>query len=82
MYAALQTLANVVAALREEDYSFRARGAAPQDPLGDLALEINPLADMQSQRMGGLEAVALLRRVISKSTRRYWPSMRAKCCGR
>ena len=32
----LQTLANVVAALREEDFSFRARGAAPQDSLGEL----------------------------------------------
>src|SRR5271157_6292746 len=36
----LQTLANVVGALREEDYSFRARGAAPNDALGELALEI------------------------------------------
>jgi len=61
----LQTLANVVAALREEDFSFRARGAAPQDSLGELAIEINQLADaMQSQRLSGLEAVALLRRVI------------------
>ena len=33
----LQTLANVVGALREEDYSFRARGAAPNDALGELA---------------------------------------------
>ena len=42
----LQTLANVVAALREEDYSFRARGAKRDDPFGDLAIEINALADM------------------------------------
>ena len=48
----LQTLANVVAALREEDFSFRARGAAPHDSLGELAIEINQLADaMQSQRL-------------------------------
>src|SRR5580698_6124782 len=61
----LQTLANVVAALREEDFSFRARGATPQDSLGELAIEINQLADaMQSQRLSALEAVALLRRVI------------------
>jgi nitrogen fixation/metabolism regulation signal transduction histidine kinase len=61
----LQTLANVVAALREEDFSFRARGAAPQDSLGELAIEINQLADaMQAQRLSALEAVALLRRVI------------------
>lgn len=61
----LQTLANVVAALREEDFSFRARGATPQDAMGELAIEINQLADtLQSQRLSALEAVALLRRVI------------------
>src|ERR1700756_5218484 len=63
----LQTLANVVAALREEDYSFRARGARRDDPFGDLAIEINALADMhQSQRLGALEAAALFRRVIAE----------------
>jgi two-component system, NtrC family, nitrogen regulation sensor histidine kinase NtrY len=63
----LQTLANVVAALREEDYSFRARGARSNDPFGDLAIEINALADMhQSQRLGSLEAAALFRRVIAE----------------
>jgi len=63
----LQTLANVVAALREEDYSFRARGARRDDPFGDLAIEINALADMhQSQRLGALEAAALFRRVITE----------------
>ncbi len=61
----LQTLANVVAALREQDYSFRARGASRKDALGELSTEINGLADMlQSQRLGELEATALLRRVI------------------
>ncbi len=61
----LQTLANVVAALREQDYSFRARGASRNDALGELSTEINGLADMlQSQRLGELEATALLRRVI------------------
>jgi two-component system, NtrC family, nitrogen regulation sensor histidine kinase NtrY len=61
----LQTLANVVAALREQDYSFRARGANRNDALGELSAEINGLADMlQSQRLGELEAMALLRRVI------------------
>jgi two-component system nitrogen regulation sensor histidine kinase NtrY len=61
----LQTLANVVASLREQDYSFRARGANRKDALGELSTEINGLADMlQSQRLGELEAMALLRRVI------------------
>jgi nitrogen fixation/metabolism regulation signal transduction histidine kinase len=61
----LQTLANVVAALREDDYSFRARGGRRNDVLGDLALEINALAALlQSQRAGSLEAMALVERVI------------------
>jgi two-component system nitrogen regulation sensor histidine kinase NtrY len=63
----VQTLANVVAALREEDYSFRARGANRDDSVGQLALEINALADtLQTQRVASLEAVALLRRVIAE----------------
>ena len=63
----IQTLANVVAALREEDYSFRARGANRDDAVGQLSLEINALADtLQAQRLGALEAVALLRRVIAE----------------
>jgi two-component system, NtrC family, nitrogen regulation sensor histidine kinase NtrY len=62
----LQTLSNVVAALREDDYSFRARGARRNDAMGDLALEINALAGMlQSQRAGALEAMALVERVMA-----------------
>lgn len=62
----LQTLANVVAALREDDYSFRARGAFRDDAMGDLALEINALASMlQAQRAGALEAMALVERVLN-----------------
>ena len=62
----LQTLANVVSALRGSDYSFRARGARQTDALGELALEINEFADLlQAQRLTELEATALLRRVIS-----------------
>ncbi len=63
----LQTLTNVVGALREEDYSFRARGAAPNDALGELALEINSLADiLTEQRLQTIEATALLRRVVDE----------------
>ncbi|HUI84015.1 MAG TPA: ATP-binding protein [Candidatus Binatia bacterium] len=63
----LQTLANVVGALREEDYSFRARGAAPNDAMGELALEINALADiLTEQRLQSIEATALLRRVVQE----------------
>jgi nitrogen fixation/metabolism regulation signal transduction histidine kinase len=61
----LQTLSNVVSSLREADYSFRARGAASGDALGELAREINALADLlQKQRVRSLEATALLARVL------------------
>jgi two-component system nitrogen regulation sensor histidine kinase NtrY len=61
----LQTLSNVVASLREGDYSFRARGANAKDPLGELAAEINALADLlQKQRVRSLEATALLARIL------------------
>src|SRR6201996_3761981 len=61
----LQTLANVVAALREDDFSFRARGGRRNDAMGDLALEINALAAMlQVQRVGAMEAMALVERVM------------------
>jgi nitrogen fixation/metabolism regulation signal transduction histidine kinase len=63
----LQTLANVVGALREEDYSFRARNAIPNDALGELSLELNALADVLSQhRTGAMEATALLQRVVKE----------------
>ncbi len=61
----LQTLSNVVSSLREGDYSFRARGAGAQDALGELATEINALADLlQKQRVRSLEATALLARIL------------------
>jgi len=63
----LQTLANVIAALREEDYSFRARGAAADDALGELSFEVNALADLLAdQRIRAIEATALLRRVVEE----------------
>jgi two-component system, NtrC family, nitrogen regulation sensor histidine kinase NtrY len=63
----LQTLANVVGALREEDYSFRARLAVPNDALGELSIEVNALADLLAQhRTGVIEATALLLRVVEE----------------
>src|SRR5246127_5273996 len=63
----LQTLANVVGALRDEDYSFRARLAVPNDALGELSLEVNALADLLAQpRPGAIEAAALLQRVVEE----------------
>ena len=62
----LQTLSNVVSALREDDFSFRARGASRGDSLGDLALEINALAStLQSQRSAARDALTLVERVMT-----------------
>jgi len=63
----LQTLANVIGSLREEDYSFRARNAVPEDALGELSLEVNTLADMLSnEKVRTIEATALLQRVVDE----------------
>lgn len=63
----LQTLANVIGSLREEDYSFRARNAVVDDALGELSLEVNALADMLSdQKVHAIEATALLQRVVDE----------------
>src|SRR5262252_4407553 len=63
----LQTLANVIGSLRDEDYSFRARNATADDALGELSLEVNALADMLSgQKIRAIEATALLQRVVDE----------------
>ena len=63
----LQTMANLLEALRENDFSFRARGARREDPLGETLLEINALADtLRDERIGSMEAGALLRTVMAE----------------
>jgi PAS domain S-box-containing protein len=63
----LQTIANLLSALREGDYSIRARGARSDDGLSLALLEINTLSDtLRSQRRSALEATALLRRVMEE----------------
>ena len=63
----LQTLANLLAALREGDYSIRARGADLDDPLGLAFAEVNALREpLRAQRLGALEAAALLQRVMEE----------------
>ena len=61
----LQTLSNILAAIREGDYSIRGRRAASGDALGEVMLEVNDLgATLRGQRLGAMEATALLRTVM------------------
>jgi two-component system nitrogen regulation sensor histidine kinase NtrY len=63
----LQTMSNLLLALREGDFSFRARGAWRRDPLGDVLAEINSLGDiLPTLRRGAMEATALLSAVIKE----------------
>ena len=63
----LQTISNLLAALREDDFSIRARGAEAGDALGGVMLEINDLAEtLRTQRLGAQEANALLRAVMEE----------------
>jgi two-component system nitrogen regulation sensor histidine kinase NtrY len=63
----LQTMANLLSALREGDFSVRARGARRDEPLGDVMAEINILSrTLQDQRLGAMEATALLRTVMEE----------------
>jgi two-component system, NtrC family, nitrogen regulation sensor histidine kinase NtrY len=63
----LQTMSNLLAALREGDYSIRARGARGGSALGEVLLEINSLGEtLRLQRLGAFEATALLRTIMSE----------------
>ena len=63
----LQTLSNMLAALREGDFSIRARGSSLDDALGLALLEVNLLTEtLRTQRLGAVEATALLGRVMAE----------------
>ena len=63
----LQTLSNLLAAMREEDFSLRGRGARADDALGEVMIEVNMLSEtLREQRLGALEATALLRTVMEE----------------
>jgi len=63
----LQTLSNLLAALREEDFSLRARGARTDDAMGEVMIEVNALSEtLRQQRLGAMEATALLRTVMEE----------------
>jgi len=63
----LRTIANLLEAMREGDYSIRARGAKGEDALGDVMAQVNEMgATLQAQRLGALEATTLLRKVMEE----------------
>jgi PAS domain S-box-containing protein len=63
----MRTLSNLLAALREGDFSIRARGANRDDVLGEVLREVNALGEtLRQQRLGALEATALLRKVMEE----------------
>src|SRR5882672_3554480 len=63
----LQTVSNLLAALREGDYSIRGRQASLDDALGEVMTEVNALGEtLREQRLGALEATTLLRTVMAE----------------
>ncbi len=64
----LQTLSNMLAALREGDFSIRARVEPDaNDPLSLAYFEVNALEEiLREQRLGAVEASAMLRRVLEE----------------
>jgi two-component system, NtrC family, nitrogen regulation sensor histidine kinase NtrY len=63
----LRTLASLLEAIREGDYSIRARVENPDDALGEVMHQVNQMAaTLRNQRLGALEATALLRKVMEE----------------
>jgi two-component system nitrogen regulation sensor histidine kinase NtrY len=63
----LQTIANLLSALREGDFSLRAAPVASRDALAQVHFELNELGDvLREQRLGAVEATALLHRVVEE----------------
>ncbi len=63
----LRTLSNLLGAIRQGDYSLRARGARLDDPMGELIWEANALAQsLREQRLDAIEATALLRKILAQ----------------
>jgi two-component system nitrogen regulation sensor histidine kinase NtrY len=64
----LRVLSNVISALKDEDFSFRAKRAFRGDALGDLALEINSLSSaFAAERLDAVETTHLLRKVMAEA---------------
>jgi nitrogen fixation/metabolism regulation signal transduction histidine kinase len=63
----MQSLANMLEALREGDYSLRGRRVDPEDALGEVMVEVNTLSrTLHDQRLEALEAGVLLGKIIAE----------------
>jgi PAS domain S-box-containing protein len=64
----LQTVSNLVSALREGDFSMRGRSPRSDDTLGQVMVEVNALADgLRGQDLGAAEAAALLSKLTEET---------------
>ena len=63
----LRTLANLLEAMREGDYSIRGRSAGEDSALGEVFHQANAMAaTLRDQRLGAVEATALLLKVMEE----------------
>lgn len=63
----LRTLASLLEAIREGDYSIRGKVEDPTEPLGEVLEQVNAMAaTLRHQRLGAMEATALLRKVMQE----------------
>lgn len=63
----LRTVANLLEAIREGDFSIRGRTSQRDDSLGEVMEQVNAMGStLQEQRLGALEANALLRKVMEE----------------
>ncbi len=63
----IQTLANLIGALHEGDFSVRGRAPRGDEVLGLAMMEVNTLGEtLREQRLGAVEATALLRQVMEE----------------
>ncbi len=63
----LRTISNLLAGIREGDFSTRARGERRDDALGEVIAEVNLLGStLRDQRLEAVEASALVRTIIEE----------------
>jgi len=63
----LRTISNLLEAMREGDYSIRGRVGRMEEPMSEVMQQINAMGStLRDQRLGALEATALLRKVMEE----------------